>query len=322
MLDTAKVIGLQVIGVRDGKSLGTVSQVICDLATGDVLGLVVGVGAAEKGVLAQDIQTIGDDAVMVPSASVALRLSELPDLMRLRREPGQGPVTVVTDDGTRLGVIARVWINAGARKVTRYEVSAGLVRNLTEGALILPIIPGTVHGEDTLVVPAEELVALAARSGGLRTQLAKISERVREQASATRDRAERAAQTAREQVGKAVVTVREQVVSATTTAGEAKPEEEPAAGQAGEAPAEQEAQEPEAPEPTADEPETPAPQGEEGCEGSQCCSGEDEDDCCAGDDDDEAEQCGGGGQACGRPEEKAAGHSDEGGEQSSQWSWL
>jgi len=263
MLDTDKIVGLQVVGTKDGKVLGQVTQVICDLASGEMLGLVLGKGAAEKGVLAKDIKTIGEDAVMVEDSAVARHLSELPELMQRRRDPSEAPILVLTDDGSRLGHLSRIWIDPVAKKVTRYEVSAGLLRTLTEGALLLPVVPGSVHGEDTLVVPAAELAALAATTGGLRAQLERLSAKLREEAAVAREQAgkaakaakeqtEKAAQTAREQAAKAAEAVREQVSKEEDEAGEeaqsAEPQEEtggdePAASEESEAAEETEASE-------------------------------------------------------------------------------
>ncbi|MGD9519364.1 MAG: PRC-barrel domain-containing protein, partial [Armatimonadota bacterium] len=189
--------------IKDGKSIGTVSQVVCDLASGALKGLIVGVGAAEKGVLAEDLAVIGEDAVMIPSSDVVKHLSEMPELLKFRHDPSQGLLTVVTDDGTRLGYVSRIWVDPVARRVTRYEVTAGLLYTLTEGALLLPIVPGSVHGEDILIVPTEELLTLAAHTPGLRARLERLHGRVQQKTSAAREIAIKAAERAREQAAAA-----------------------------------------------------------------------------------------------------------------------
>ncbi len=225
MLDTSRIVGLQVIGITDGKVVGQVSEVVCDLATGKLIGLILGEGAAEKGVLADEIRTIGEDAVMVPSSASARRLSELPELLQRRRGPGRRPLAVITDDGRKLGSVSRVWIDPHSKLVTRYEVSAGLWRDLASGALILPVIPGSIHGEDTLIVPASEVVALSAHTGGLKAKLDELANRVREQATAAGEGLEEAAKTIQHTVEQAVETVREQVVSKEEKPAEAKEEQ-------------------------------------------------------------------------------------------------
>jgi uncharacterized protein YrrD len=240
MRDTASLIGLQVIGVNDGKLVGRVTQVVCDLARGALVGLITGEGAAEKGVLAEDIAVIGEDAVMVPSAEVAKPLSEQPELLARRREPGR-PLEVVTDEGRRIGRVTRIWIDPYAKQVTRYEVSTGLLQDLRAGPLSLPILPGTVHGEDTVIVPAAELAQLAGRAGGVLVGMRKFAARVQEQAATARQRAAEAAQATRARLEKAVELAREHLPK--------PPKPAPAAEEAAApAPAPAEAQPPAAPE--------------------------------------------------------------------------
>jgi uncharacterized protein YrrD len=160
---------------------------------------------------AENILTIGADAVMVPNAEAAVRLSDLPALMGKRKDPEAQPLRAVTDDGQKLGQVSRVWIDPVARVVTRFEVSAGLLRDLAEGPLMLPIVPGSTHGEDTLVVPALALMEMSGgHQGGLRAQMQHLSEKVKEQSAAARHQAEESAKAAREKIEKAVETARKQ----------------------------------------------------------------------------------------------------------------
>ena len=211
MREISTIVGLEVVGVADGKVVGRVSQVVYDLSTGKMEGLITGTGAGERGVPAENILTIGADAVMVPNAEAAVRLSDLPALMGKRKDPEAQPLRAVTDDGQKLGQVSRVWIDPVARVVTRFEVSAGLLRDLAEGPLMLPIVPGSTHGEDTLVVPALALMEMSGgHQGGLRAQMQHLSEKVKEQSAAARHQAEESAKAAREKIEKAVETARKQ----------------------------------------------------------------------------------------------------------------
>ncbi len=247
MREISTIVGLEVIGIADGKVIGRVSEVVCDLASGKLVGLITGEGPAEKGIPADAIVTIGDDAVMVPASDAAEPLSQMDDLMRLRRE-GR-PLEVVTDDGRRIGRVSRIWIDPVNKLVTRYEVSRGVVQDITEGRLMLPVIEGTVHGTDTLIVPAAQAMALSGHTGGLRDALRKLSQRVKEQSAAARERAEEAARAARERVQQAVEAAKETI--------EESKHAQPAEGQ--QAPAEQAVPEP-PPQQTDEQTEEPAGQ--------------------------------------------------------------
>lgn len=221
MREISTIRGLEVVGIADGRVVGRVTQVICDLASGELLGLVTGQGAAERGICAEDIVTIGEDAVMIPSSQAARALSELPDLLSRRREPTAPPLEVVTDEGRRLGRVTKIWINPIDKKVTRYEVSAGVLKNLAEGPVILPVVPGSVHGLDTLVIPAVELASLAGQPGGLRAQLKHLSEKMKAQSAAAREKAQEAARAARESLEKAVAAAKESTAAAREKTAEA-----------------------------------------------------------------------------------------------------
>ena len=209
MREISTIRGLEVVGIADGRVVGRVTQVICDLATGELVGLITGQGAAERGIMAEDIVTMGEDAVMIPSSQAAKHLSELPELLSRRREPTAPPLEVVTDEGRRLGRVTKVWVNPVDKKVTRYEVSAGVLKDLADGPVVLPVVPGSVHGVDTLVIPAAEIAVMAGHAGGLRAQLKHLSEKMKAQSTAAREKAQEAAKAARESLEKAVAAAKE-----------------------------------------------------------------------------------------------------------------
>jgi len=181
MRDIASIIGLKVISSKEGREVGTVSQAIVSLSSGELEGLIVGKGPSEKGIEAADIEVIGSDAVMVSTHRVARHLSELPGLMEKRRDPAAGPREVLTAAGRRLGVLSTIYIDPATKRVSRYEVSGGAWRDITEGVLSLQPFAGTVDGRDSVVVPAAAMSAPPGE-GGLKQQLAKFGELARSQA--------------------------------------------------------------------------------------------------------------------------------------------
>jgi len=182
MRDIASIVGLKVISSSEGRDVGTVSQVIVDLASGKVLGLIVGKGATEKAIEAKDVAVIGTDAVMVQTHKLARHLSEVPALLEARRDPAAGPKPVITDTGKRLGVLGTVYVDPATATVSRYEVSCGAWRDITEGVLSLPPLSGTVDGPDSIIVPEQALSDSQGAPGGLRAQIAKLAEVARTQA--------------------------------------------------------------------------------------------------------------------------------------------
>ena len=173
MRDIATLVGLEVVSSSEGKSLGTIDEVLVDLAAGKLLGVVVGRGPAEKGIRAADLQALGTDAVLVSTAEVAVHLSAMPDLLEYRQRSEQGRPEVITSDGRRMGTLAAVYINPQTKELTRFEVSGGRWRDLTDGITSLPVFAGIIHGPDVVIVPAEALDRPKAK-GGLKASLRQL----------------------------------------------------------------------------------------------------------------------------------------------------
>ena len=179
MREISSLLNSEVISIQEGRRLGAITQVVVDLAAGKLVGLILGKGAAEKGVAAKDIKTLGPDVVMVEVSTLAKRLSELPDLMAGRRDPTRAPQQVVTDTGQRLGRLGRIFLDSATLVVTQFEISGGAWRDLTEGVLTLPVVKGLIHGPDTLILPAAGL-AQALESPSLAASVEKAAESMRE----------------------------------------------------------------------------------------------------------------------------------------------
>jgi len=194
MRDIASIVGLKVVSMAEGKQLGTVGEVVCDLAAGRMVGVIID-SEPETGVVSENIQTLGTHAVMVPEAGAVKPLEELSALVERRRRPEQGAMEVITDDGRVLGSLSRIYIDPQTREVTRFEVSGGLWRDMTEGVLILPHMSGIIHGADVIIVPAD---AEPLTSGGIREQLEKVGEKVKASYQQVAERTEEAAKRGRE----------------------------------------------------------------------------------------------------------------------------
>jgi uncharacterized protein YrrD len=190
MREIKSITGLRVISVDEGANVGTVSQVVVDLASGAVLGIIIGSGAGQRGVAAQDIQTIGTDVIMISRREVARHLSELPELEK-RKGSSTNLIPVFTNTGRRLGVVSSVFIDPLEKVVTRYEVSSGAIKDLAEGLLVLPIIPGTIHGEDAIILPDEAVREMGRETGGLFARFSQWGEGARKQYQQVAESAEK-----------------------------------------------------------------------------------------------------------------------------------
>lgn len=219
MREIKSIVGLRVLSVEEGASVGIVKQVVVDLSTGHMLGLIASDDQIERGVLAENIQTIGSDVIMISSRNVAPVLSELPDL-ESRRQADNAPVGVFTATGRRLGVISSIFIDPYDKVVTRYEVSSGPLKDLADGVLILPILPGTVHGQDAVIVPEEQVRQLGREAGGWRGRFGQWSEGARKQVQQVSEQAEKLYESGSEVVKKEAAVVRERATKLSETGGE------------------------------------------------------------------------------------------------------
>jgi len=208
--EISSLLNSEVISIKEGKRLGVISQAVFDLAAGRLLGVIVGKEPAEKGIRASDIKTWGPDVVMVERSEVAKRLSEIPELLAGRRDPGRPPQQVVTDAGQRLGRLGRVYLDGDKLLVLRFEVSGGAWRDLTEGVLSMPVVKGIIHGPDTIIVPAEA-VAKATEGASLKASVEKAAEVVREAASESAKTVREAASGTAKQIAESVETSAEVV---------------------------------------------------------------------------------------------------------------
>lgn len=231
MREIKSITGLRVISVDEGASVGVVSEVVVDLAAGTVLGIILGNGAAERGVEAADIQTIGTDVIMISNQGVARHLSELPELEK-RKSVHVGGLQVFTASGRRLGVISAIFIDPYEKVVARYEISGGPLKDLADGILIMPIIPGTVHGQDAVIVPDEAAEEMGREAGGLRArfgqwgdtarkQAQQMSETARKQVQQVAESAEKIVDTSAETLKKEAAVVQERAVDIAAKAREA-----------------------------------------------------------------------------------------------------
>jgi len=199
MKDTRDVIGLNVFSVEEGRVLGRTVECVVDLAAGDVLGLIIQVrGGAEMGIPRGDITAVGKDAVMVGSDSVMKSLDEL-EVLANHRTSGPAAPKVITRDGTVLGGLGTVRVDEKCEKVEGYEIVVDVVAAIADGPASLPIVAGTVHGRDAIVLPSDANASVN-RPGGLRQRIEKAYDSVVEATTEVGQKVSTAAKKASETV--------------------------------------------------------------------------------------------------------------------------
>ncbi|MGD9495597.1 MAG: PRC-barrel domain-containing protein [Armatimonadota bacterium] len=194
MRELSSLVGLQVIATAEGKRLGTVADALIDLAEGRLVALTLSKAPEPAVILAEDIDVIGPDAVMIASSAKLTSGEEAAQALAHGHSVLTDPPTVITTRGARLGQLGPIQIDEGSRRIVRFEVSAGTLRDVTDGALALPVVAGTVHGEDTVILPHEVVARRIEHGGGLRGALRGLAARLRSGYVQVAERSEEALQ--------------------------------------------------------------------------------------------------------------------------------
>ncbi len=220
MREISSIVGVPVISVAEGIELGRVREVVIDLAQGAVMGIIIEREAVEHGVWSDDVSVIGPDAIMLADQSKVQPLTEMPQLMERRRGSLERPTQVLTASGTKVGILADIFIDPQSRQVVRYEISGGPLRDLTDGTLSFATISGMVHGRDIVVIPDEAIAELPEQVGGLKGAWGRLSETLRDDYKGASEKAGSIYKASAERLKDAVETAKEKSQEVSKVIGE------------------------------------------------------------------------------------------------------
>ncbi|MCS1350256.1 PRC-barrel domain-containing protein [Mechercharimyces sp. CAU 1602] len=158
MRSSQDIIGLPVIQRVDGKKLGIVRDLLFDDHQ-QCYGLLLESGKwVKRGqfIPANRVSALGQDAVMVEDSSAALPLDEaVEESMGFfsgdKKLKGR---SVIQATGQELGMVENVYIGEELGKLIGYELSDGLISDLTEGRKVLHSHQPLTWGEDVLIAPS------------------------------------------------------------------------------------------------------------------------------------------------------------------------
>jgi uncharacterized protein YrrD len=150
--------GLAVVDVSGGRKLGAVSDLVISSDDGRVLAITLRGGLFGGGgsyVAAEDVRSIGPDALTVKGDQAVRPESEMPDDLREARDasrklPGK---KVVTENGTLLGTVSDYVIDEATLRVTGLTIGGGLLSG--EDALATDRVVSV--GPDALIVTDPEV---------------------------------------------------------------------------------------------------------------------------------------------------------------------
>ncbi|HEY9644501.1 MAG TPA: PRC-barrel domain-containing protein, partial [Coleofasciculaceae cyanobacterium] len=192
------ILGKPVVAYETGEWISQVKDLIFDQDSNQLLGLLTREGGwfndAEV-IPFQSIQAIGSDAVIVPTDSALVRVSQLPEVRRiLERNNILRGTHIMTTDGRNLGKMVDLYFDEQTGVIEGYEVSGGLFADAYSGRSYVPVPHTLKIGEHVAFVPSEVADLMEEQVGGIKAVMQTASEKVQSVAQTAGDRIQRAAQ--------------------------------------------------------------------------------------------------------------------------------
>jgi uncharacterized protein YrrD len=197
------VIGLKVITKDGGEKVENIDDILYDPREHRVIGLLVkakGMFSDAQVIPIEDVQNIGPDAVMVASASVLKKSSELGEsTARIAQSEDYLTTTeVLTEDGKKLGRVVDLIFEPGTGQVEAFECSEGGLKTLQSGRKLFTPEDIVTVGKDATIVRSytESAFQAQAEEGGLQGVWNEAKDRAGNAADSAKERGQQAAQSA------------------------------------------------------------------------------------------------------------------------------
>lgn len=148
------LVGMPIINLTNGETVGRVRDVYFDPESHRILGIVMDGGGWLKGprkICFADLTGVGEDAITIENDAVILKEPVDEECI----VTGEGTLIgnrVMTRDGNELGIIADVIFDHSSGEITHYQLSEGIVQDLLEGRERLPVDMEFQYGKDALIV--------------------------------------------------------------------------------------------------------------------------------------------------------------------------
>ncbi len=157
-----EIVGLPVLDLKSGDSIGWVQDLVLDNDKEEVVGIILEGGhffRSEKGIPRKAIVTVGKDALTVCSSTV----EELKGTWWSKKVGNE----VYTQGGDARGTIEDVFLDDSAEKMVGFEVSDGFFADLLHGrgTILKPHV--MIDGKDILIVDNEVSPLDQVNEGGI-----------------------------------------------------------------------------------------------------------------------------------------------------------
>jgi uncharacterized protein YrrD len=209
-----EIIGKSVIAFDTGEKFETVLDLIFDQNSNRILGFLVdeaGWFRTSNVIPLSSVQSIGPDAIIVPSKSAEVPASQIQQIDRvLEHNNIMKGTKIVSTDGRDLGKMIDLYFDEHSGEIEGYEVSGGLFADAYTGRSFVPAPETLKIGKDVAFVPSETANMMQEQVGGIKAAMQNAGEKIQETAQVAGDKLQAAGQTATRSVTNAIVDPQEQ----------------------------------------------------------------------------------------------------------------
>lgn len=156
MYKLRQLIGLPVLEIESGTQIGEVQEVVLNIGQAIVLGVII-TGATwfsnDQGILFSDFHGIGRDALTIRSPEAVTDLADTLSSHNFCRLQELCDKAVYTEAGNYLGLVVDVIYQPDTGEIRFYELSDGLITDLIQGRLVMPLPQAQVLSEERVIVP-------------------------------------------------------------------------------------------------------------------------------------------------------------------------
>lgn len=208
------LIGKPVVAFDTGEQFERIEDLIFDQNSNQLLGFLVDEGgwfSTAKVLPLQNVQSIGQDAVIIPTKAAVVSATQVPEMNRiLERNNVLKGTKIMTTDGRDLGTMADLYFDERSGTVEGYEVSGGVFADAYTGRSFVPVPQTLKIGQDVAFVPPETADLMEEQVGGIKAAVQDASERVQEGAQSAGSKLQEVTQNATSSLTNAAVDPAEQ----------------------------------------------------------------------------------------------------------------
>ncbi len=171
MLKCNEVIGLPVIDSKQGVKMGAVKDVLFDIKTRKLKGILIeqnGYELKKKVIEKDNILSLGRDAIVVTEHSCIKKMSNGEFKKRFGKKNSVRGYKIFSDSGDELGAVRDILFDFEYGIMEGVEITDGIMQDIIEGRNVIPLIGNVEFGKDQMIVGKQSLEEMISSGKGLK----------------------------------------------------------------------------------------------------------------------------------------------------------